>query len=109
VEGRGGGLTFGVISAGCVRARKGGMSKSPQVSGVATGSEGARDSRPDPDGATSEVAGAAWAGAMVRGLVGLDDGVGAAPIEEVLAGLLWWSLAVGAGGGRSMPPLRGGN
>jgi hypothetical protein len=58
-EGGSRGVTFEVIAAGCVRARKGGMSNPSQMSGVPTVSGGARDSRTDGDGATSEVAGAA--------------------------------------------------
>jgi hypothetical protein len=103
-DGGGGGLTFGVISAGCVRERKGGISnQSPD--GRVPASEGANifgdgDRNPLTDGGrvTSELIAAVCGGAMVQRSVefGFSD---AAPIEELPAGLLWRLMVVGAGGG----------
>jgi hypothetical protein len=102
-EGGSPGVTFKVIVAGGVLVRKGGMSRSSQVAATGAVSEGVfadedGSSRGVVGGVTPEVTGSGWNGLVVRCSLG-PGGCAAAANDDLPAGLLWWLMAVGAGGG----------
>jgi hypothetical protein len=88
------GATSEVSVAGCVRLRKGGISRSSHVAGTGAVSEGTFG---DDDDSSRDGGAGVTSGLVMQCSPGL--GGCATAIEDLPAGLVWWLVAMGAGDG----------